>query len=367
VEPLVRVVAFSGSLRQGSYNTAALRAAQELAPAGMIIDVVDIGAIPLFNEDLERIGWPDKAVQLSARVADADALLLGCPEYNHSFTAVTKNALDWLSRPVPGFEGNVLTGKPVAILGASAGRSGSGRAQLALRQTLSYLNCYTLNAPEVLIDRAFEKFDSAGQLVDERTRNFVSSFLDEFATWIGRVGNGAPRGAPRKSARRAHVARAGHGPVYAVAGDNYTVKAGGGETGGAYAAFEFLIPPGGGPPPHTHEREYEGFYLLDGELTFYLGADRTRVTAYPGDFIAAPVGVLHQFRNESDSPAKAFVIAAPSGVETFFAAAGQVLPEGSTDIQPPSESDIDRLYELGPKWGIAIERGEPPHSEEMPR
>ncbi len=355
--PPVRVLAFSGSLRQGSYNTATLRAAQELAPEGMTIDIADIAAIPMFDEDLERSGWPHQVTHLARHVARADAVLLGCPEYNHSFSPVVKNALDWLSRTPPGAPTGqyVLARKPVAILGASIGRSGSGRAQLALRQSLSYLDTYPLNQPEVLIDRAREKFDANGRLTDEPTRTLLAKLLRDFAAWIARVGGTSPgvevitAGTPT-----AHVSRAGHGPVYAVAGDNYTVKAGTEHTGGAYAAFEFLIPPGGGPPPHVHHREYEGFYVLDGELTFYVGPDRTKVVGQRGDFVAAPVGVIHQFCNESDQPARAFVIAAPAGVEEYFAAAGQPLPEGSTETPPASADGIARLTDLGPTWGIAI-------------
>jgi chromate reductase len=353
----IHVLAFSGSLRRDSYNTATLRAAVELAPAGMIVDVVDIAAIPLFNADVESAGWPHQAVHLARRVAAADAVLLGCPEYNHSFTAVLKNALDWLSRTPPGAQPGqyVLARKPVAVIGASVGRSGSGRAQIALRQTLSYLDAYTLNQPEILIDHAMDKFDADGRLTDEPTRTVLAALMADFAAWIDRFGGSAP-GVELLSAEAptAHVCGAGQGPVYGVAGDNYTVKATAGQTGGAYAAFEFYVPPGGGPPPHTHEREYEGFYVLDGELTFYVGPDRSRVVARGGDFVAAPVGIIHQFRNESDAPARAFVIAAPAGVEEYFAAAGQPLPEGSTRTHPATDAEIARLTDLGPHWGIAI-------------
>jgi chromate reductase len=351
-------LAFSGSLRHGSFNTATLRAAADLAPEGMLIEVVDVGAIPLFNEDVERAGWPHQVTHLARRVANSDAVLFGCPEYNHSFTAVLKNVLDWLSRTPPGAQPGqyVLARKPVAIVGASAGRSGSGRAQIALRQTLSYLDTYALNQPEILIDRAQDKFDADGRLTDEPTRTVLAALLVDFAAWITRFGGSAP-GVELVSAEipTAHVCRANHGPVYGVAGDNYTIKATAAQTGGAYAAFEFYVPPGGGPPPHTHEREYEGFYVLEGELTFYVGPDRTRVIGHAGDFVAAPVGVIHQFRNESDAPARAFVIAAPAGVEGYFAAAGEPLPEGSTRTHPATDVDVARLTDLGPQWGIAIQ------------
>ncbi|PBD10409.1 cupin, partial [Mycobacterium avium subsp. hominissuis] len=114
---------------------------------------------------------------------------------------------------------------------------------------------------------------------------------------------------------------------------------------------EFFVPPGGGPPPHLHEREYEGFYILEGELTFYVGANRTRVDATAGDFVAAPLGVIHQFKNETAYPARTFVIAAPAGVESYFAAAGTPMPDGSTQTVAPTAEDLARLIDLAPRWG----------------
>lgn len=179
----LRVLAMSGSLRAGSYNTAALRAARELAPVGMVVEIADLGGLPLFNEDVEAADWPPAALDLARRAASADALLLATPEYNHSFSGALKNALDWLSRSPPGFPSKteVLAGKPVALLGTSSGRSGSGRAQLHLRQVLSYLNLHAVNRPEVLIDRADQKFDATGRLTDEPTRAVLKSLLDALA------------------------------------------------------------------------------------------------------------------------------------------------------------------------------------------
>lgn len=175
----LRVLALSGSLRAGSYNTAALRAAAELAPDGMAVEIADLGGLPLFNEDVERAGWPPSAVELARLATASDALLIATPEYNHSFSAAIKNALDLLSRSPPGFppRTEVLAGKPVALLGASAGRAGSGRAQLHLRQVLTYLNMRAVNRPEVLIDHAADKFDAAGRLTDAPTRAVSKTLL----------------------------------------------------------------------------------------------------------------------------------------------------------------------------------------------
>lgn len=195
----LRVLALSGSLRAGSYNTAALRAAVELTPPGMTVEIAGLGGLPLFDEDAERAGWPAAALDLARRAAAADALLIATPEYNHSFSGALKNALDWLSRTPPGFppKTEVLAGKPVALLGASSGRSGTGRAQLHLRQVLAYLDLHAVNRPEVLIDHAADKFDAAGKLTDGPTRAVIKSLLDALAAWCRRLGSGPPAGGER--------------------------------------------------------------------------------------------------------------------------------------------------------------------------
>lgn len=178
----LQVAAVAGSLRQGSYNRALLRAAQELAPVGMRIGIHDISGIPLFNEDVERAAIPDPVVALRAAVAEADAFLVATPEYNHGVPGVMKNAFDWLSRP-PGK--SVLNGKPSGIIGASPGFTGSARAQSQLRQSFVFTNTPVFLQPEVLVGRAHEKFDSVGRLTDETTRKFLGLFLNDFATWVG--------------------------------------------------------------------------------------------------------------------------------------------------------------------------------------
>ena len=177
----LQVAAVAGSLRQGSYNQALLRAAQELAPAGMRIGIHDLSGIPLFNEDVERAAIPDPVVALRAVVAEADAFLVATPEYNHGVPGVMKNAFDWLSRPAGK---SVLNGKPSGIIGASPGFTGSARAQSQLRQSFVFTNTPVFLQPEVLVGRAHEKFDSAGRLTDETTRKFLVLFLNEFATWV---------------------------------------------------------------------------------------------------------------------------------------------------------------------------------------
>jgi chromate reductase, NAD(P)H dehydrogenase (quinone) len=169
----MNVLGISGSLRKGSYNSMALRAAQKLAPAGMRIDIADIGAIPLYNDDVRLAGEPPPVAELKAKVRAADAVLIVTPEYNFSIPGVLKNTLDWLSRPPePPF-----TGKPVAIMGASPGPVGTARVQYDLRKVLVFLDAFTVNKPEVFISFAQNKFDAQGDLTDEPTAKFMTELL----------------------------------------------------------------------------------------------------------------------------------------------------------------------------------------------
>lgn len=178
-----QVVGVAGSVRQGSYNRALLRAAQQLAPVAVEIRIHDLSEIPLFSEDVERAGIPSAVARLREAVAEADGFLVATPEYNHGVPGVMKNAFDWLSRPAGK---SVLNGKPAAILGASPGITGTARAQSQLRQSFVFTNTPVLLQPEVLVSRAHKKFDSDGRLTDDTTRKFLVLFLEEFAHWIGR-------------------------------------------------------------------------------------------------------------------------------------------------------------------------------------
>lgn len=169
----MKILGISGSLRQGSFNSMALRAAQKLAPAGMSIEIADIAAIPFYNDDIRAAGEPQAVADLKAKVRAADALLLVSPEYNFSVPGVLKNTLDWMSRPPePPFDGKV-----VAIMGASGGPLGTARGQYHLRQILVYMNTFTVNKPEVFIGNAQTKFDAQGELTDGTTAKFIGDLL----------------------------------------------------------------------------------------------------------------------------------------------------------------------------------------------
>jgi chromate reductase len=143
----LRFLAISGSLRASSLNTAALRAAKELAPDGVTIEIAEIGDIPLYNDDVRLAGMPASVVALQGAIAAADAVLIATPEYNFSIPGVLKNAIDWMSRTDP----QPFRGKPVGIIGASMGALGTGRAQYDLRKVFLFLDAHVLNKPEVMI------------------------------------------------------------------------------------------------------------------------------------------------------------------------------------------------------------------------
>lgn len=188
----ITVHALSGSLRAGSFNTAALRTAADLAPDGMTIDLdgLDadpprnpIGDIPLYNDDEKEKAFPDTVLALGRKIAAADALLIATPEYNFSIPGVLKNAIDWLSR----LPDQPLNDKPLGIMGAARGAVGTGRAQYHLRQVAVFVNLHPLNKPEVLISMAHNKFDEAGNLTDDATRGFIESQMKALYDWTVRI------------------------------------------------------------------------------------------------------------------------------------------------------------------------------------
>ena len=179
----VRILGISGSLRRGAFNTSALRAAQELAPQGMTIDLLGIGDIPLYNDDVRAQGFPPAVEALRQRIKAADGLLFATPEYNYSVPGVLKNAIDWASRPPE----QPFDGKPIAIMGASGGVLGTARAQYHLRQCFIFLNGHVMNRPEVMIGQSGSKFDADGKLTDQPTREFLAGMLTAFKAWTLRM------------------------------------------------------------------------------------------------------------------------------------------------------------------------------------
>lgn len=147
------------------------------------MEIFDLAAIPLYNDDLEAAGLPEAVREFKARIASASALLIATPEYNYSVPGVLKNAIDWALR-LP--KDSPLNGKPVAMMGAG-GMLGTVRAQMHLRQILLHNGTFVLNKPEVYIARVFEKFDGSGKLIDEAVRQRVRELLEALAAWTRKL------------------------------------------------------------------------------------------------------------------------------------------------------------------------------------
>src|SRR5579863_7161490 len=174
MSPSIHIVGFAGSLRKDSYNRSALLLAQQTAleNENVEFEILDLGNLPLFNQDLEN-DPPEVVRVFKEKIRHADAVFITVPEYNYSFSGVLKNAIDWTSRPLATCP---MTGKLTAIMGAG-GRVGTARAQLHLRQVFLYLDVQVLTKPEVLILNSWEKFDSAGNLINESDRKQVETLV----------------------------------------------------------------------------------------------------------------------------------------------------------------------------------------------
>ena len=178
-----RIVGISGSLRQKSFNTSLLRAAAEVAPAGVTIDVRTIHGIPLYDADVENgPGIPEAVTKLKDDIASADGVLLVTPEYNNSLPGVFKNAIDWMTRP-PADIPRVFANRPVAVIGASPGGFGTLLAQNAWLPVLRTLGTRPWFGGRLAVSRAGGVFDAQGQLADEATRKALQQFLAGFVAF----------------------------------------------------------------------------------------------------------------------------------------------------------------------------------------
>jgi quercetin dioxygenase-like cupin family protein len=151
---------------------------------------------------------------------------------------------------------------------------------------------------------------------------------------------------------QAKILHAGEGKRIAVMGDMYTFLAEGEDTSKSYAIWEAVVPPGGGPPSHVQSREDEGFYVLEGEMTFV--ADSRKVVGRKGSFLNIPRGVVHTFKNEGQADARMLIMVAPAGMEKMFEEMGTVVTDPTTEPSPPTPKEMEKAGAVAPKYGIEI-------------
>ena len=175
-----RVAVLVGSLRKESFTRKVANALITLAPPSLKFEVVEIGGVSLYNQDLETNPPPDW-VALRDQVRAADAVIFATPEYNRSVPGVLKNAIDVASRPK---ESNAFNGKPGAVISVSPGALSAFGANHHLRQSLVFLNVPTMQQPEAYIGGASKLFDERGNLVNDSTRDFLKNFMEAFGKWV---------------------------------------------------------------------------------------------------------------------------------------------------------------------------------------
>lgn len=176
---MTKIAVFVGSLQQKSLNKLLAKNLEKLAPEGVEFNYVDLGALPLFSQDLEA-DFPASARAAKDIVEAADGVLFVTPEYNRSIPGVLKNAIDWGSRP---WGSNSFNGKPAGIVGASGSPLGTAVAQADLRHILVYLNVKLMGQPELYLMHAPNAFDEKGDVVEE-SRDHLQNYINTFVKWV---------------------------------------------------------------------------------------------------------------------------------------------------------------------------------------
>ncbi|SHF69992.1 NAD(P)H-dependent FMN reductase [Modicisalibacter ilicicola DSM 19980] len=177
-----RIAVIVGSLRKESFNRKAANGLIALAPDSLELEIVEIGDLPLYNQDFDD-DPPEPYSPFRDKIQAADGYIFVTPEHNRSMPAAMKNALDIATRPP---SGNVWSGKPGAVISASPSLQGGFGASHHLRQTLVNLNVLCMPQPEVYLSQANELFDDRGQPT-ERCRGFLQKFLDGYEKWVGKM------------------------------------------------------------------------------------------------------------------------------------------------------------------------------------
>ncbi len=178
----MKILGIGGSLRKGSYSAALLRAATELLPNGVTMEIADLSGIPMFNQD-DEASPPEPVRRFKSQIKEADAILFSTPEYNFGIPGYLKNAIDWASRPNGD---NSFKDKPAAIMSSSGGMLGGIKAQLQLRQILVYLDMHALN-DSIVASGVNKIIDADGKLTDQRMRDRVKQVVEELVAWANRL------------------------------------------------------------------------------------------------------------------------------------------------------------------------------------
>jgi chromate reductase len=177
----LKLLGISGSLRRASCNSGLLRAAANVAPEGISLDIADLSDIPFYNQDLGE--KPASVQRVLAQMAEADAFVFACPEYNYSLAPALKNIIDWASREP---NNALLAGKAAAIVGAGGGM-GTARAQYHLRQVCVYVDVHVLNKPEFFANAFAGGFDADGNLLDDNLKQQLATQLQALAVLAGNL------------------------------------------------------------------------------------------------------------------------------------------------------------------------------------
>lgn len=182
---------FIGSLARGSINRKLAKALVRLAPPELVMTEIPFKDLPLYNSDHDA-DYPPAGKALKAAIAAVDAVLFVTPEYNRSLPGGLKNAIDWASRP---YGTNSFARKPSAVIGASPGAIGTAVAQQSLRSVLSFCNSPQMNAPEAYIQFTPGLITDDGEVTNDGTAEFLTSFMQEFHIFIARVRSVLPKDA----------------------------------------------------------------------------------------------------------------------------------------------------------------------------
>jgi chromate reductase len=180
--PETRAVAvIVGSLRRGAYSRSTAEALIAVAPDRLALEIVEIGGLPLYNQDLDPKSPPPEWVAFRERVRAAAGVLFVTPEYNRSVPGVLKNAIDVGSRP---YGKSVWSKKPAAVVSVTPGALGAFGANHHLRQSAVFLDMPMMHQPEAYLSNAGAMFDADGKLVDESTEKFLRQFMTAFVDWV---------------------------------------------------------------------------------------------------------------------------------------------------------------------------------------